>query len=126
MPVHVLVVEDDEGIREAVAYGLHNAGYSVVEAADGDAGLEAARGRRPDLILVDLMVPGPSGAQLCRLLRRAAPKVPIVVMTAHVLDPDERSRLGLDELWLVTKPFSMTELFSAIDAAQGGRNTRTS
>jgi DNA-binding response OmpR family regulator len=56
MPPLVLVVEDDDGIREAVAYGLRSACYSVVEAADGHAALDVARDRRPDLVLLDLMV----------------------------------------------------------------------
>jgi len=78
----VLVVEDDEGIREMLKYNLVTAGFSVHEASDGAAGLRTARTARPDLILLDLMLPGMSGFDFCRALRRSS-RVPIIMINGQ-------------------------------------------
>jgi DNA-binding response OmpR family regulator len=118
---HVLVIEDDEGIKDAVGYGLRVAGYSVAEAADGDAGLRMARSTRPDVILLDLMVPGANGAELIGKLRGMAGGTQIVVMTAHDLDAASLASLGMSESALLRKPFSMKRLLEAVAAqARGG------
>ena len=84
----VLVVEDDEGIREMLKYNLVSAGFSVHEAADGATGLRTARTARPDLILLDLMLPGMSGFDFCRALRKSS-RVPIIMITAKDAEVDK-------------------------------------
>src|SRR5437763_1242899 len=84
----VLVVEDDEGIREMLKYNLVTAGFSVHEASDGATGLRTARTSRPDLILLDLMLPGMSGFDFCRALRRSS-RVPIIMITAKDAEVDK-------------------------------------
>ena len=79
----VLLVEDDEGIREMLRYNLAGAGYGVQEARDGATGLRLAQTRRPDLVLLDLMLPGMSGLEVCRALRRTSAKTPIIMLTAR-------------------------------------------
>ena len=76
MTDRILIVEDDDGIRETLKYNLATAGYVVSEARDGAVGLRLARTSRPDLILLDLMLPGMSGMEFCRALRRSS-RVPI-------------------------------------------------
>ena len=83
----VLVVEDDEGIREMLKYNLVTAGFSVQEASDGASGLRTARTSRPDLILLDLMLPGMSGFDFCRALRKSS-RVPIIMITAKDSEVD--------------------------------------
>jgi len=84
----VLVVEDDEGIREMLKYNLSTAGFSVQEASDGASGLRTARTARPDLILLDLMLPGMSGFDFCRALRKSS-RVPIIMITAKDAEIDK-------------------------------------
>ncbi len=106
----VLVVDDDATVRDVVGRYLGEAGYRVDLAADGPTGLRAARERRPDVVVLDLMLPGMNGLDLCRALRRAGERPPIVMLTA-LGEEDDRVRgleLGADDY--VTKPFSPREL----------------
>jgi len=84
----VLVVEDDEGIREMLKYNLTSAGFSVQEASDGATGLRTARTSKPDLILLDLMLPGMSGLDFCRAVRKTS-QVPIIILTAKDTEVDK-------------------------------------
>src|SRR6266702_5672422 len=102
----VLVVEDDEGIRDMLRYNLVSAGFAVHEAADGASGLRTARTSRPDLILLDLMLPGMSGFDFCRALRRSS-KVPIIMITAKDAEVDKIVGLELGADDYITKPFSV-------------------
>jgi DNA-binding response OmpR family regulator len=111
----VLVVEDDEGIREMLKYNLVTAGFSVHEAADGAAGLRTARTARPDLILLDLMLPGMSGFDFCRALRRSS-KVPIIMLTAKDAEVDKIVGLELGADDYITKPFSVREVLARVNA----------
>ena len=77
----VLVVEDEEALRFTLAHNLKREGYAVITASRGDDGLKAAREHRPDLILLDVMLPGLDGIQVCRMLRRDS-DVPIIMLTA--------------------------------------------
>src|SRR5947207_13020940 len=88
----VLVVEDDEGIREMLKYNLATAGFSVHEARDGASGLRTARTSRPDLILLDLMLPGMSGFDFFLLLRKSS-RVPSIMISAQ--DVHEHKLAGL-------------------------------
>ncbi|MFI5979382.1 response regulator transcription factor [Streptomyces sp. NPDC051555] len=108
-PARILVVDDDPTVAEVVTGYLHRAGYAVEQAADGPAALARAERNRPDLVVLDLMLPGIDGLEVCRRLRAAGP-VPVIMLTARG-DEDERIaglEVGADDY--VTKPFSPREL----------------
>lgn len=105
----VLVVEDDAGIRDAVAYNLGLDGHTVLTASDGASGLELARSHHPDAVVLDVMLPRMSGLDVCRILRAETP-VPILLLTARDAEPDRVQGLELGADDYVTKPFSMREL----------------
>lgn len=111
----VLVVEDDEGIRETLKYNLVAAGFSVHEASDGATGLRTARTARPDLILLDLMLPGMSGLDFCRALRKSS-RVPIIMLTAKDAEVDKIVGLELGADDYITKPFSVREVLARVNA----------
>ncbi|MET9535161.1 response regulator transcription factor [Streptomyces sp. NPDC006649] len=114
-PPCVLVVDDDPTVSEVVAGYLDRAGYSVDRAADGPAALECAARRRPDLVVLDLMLPGMDGLEVCRALRDRGP-VPVIMLTARG-DEDDRIlglEIGADDY--VTKPFSPRELVLRVDS----------
>jgi DNA-binding response OmpR family regulator len=111
----VLIVEDDEGIREMLKYNLVTAGFSVHEASDGAAGLRSARTARPDLILLDLMLPGMSGFDFCRALRKSS-RVPIIMITAKDAEVDKIVGLELGADDYITKPFSIREVLARVNA----------
>lgn len=112
----ILVVEDDPIIRTTVEYALKRAGFEVLAAEDGTSGLEMALARRPDLILLDLMLPGIDGYRFAEQVRQADPDVAIIMVTA--LDQPRDKVRGLDAGAddYVTKPFSMDELLARIRA----------
>ena len=106
----VLVVDDDATVRDVVARYLGDAGYRVDLAADGEGALEAAARDRPDAVVLDLMLPGTSGLDVCRALR-AGQRPPAIVMLTALGEEDDRIRgleLGADDY--VSKPFSPREL----------------
>ena len=111
----VLVVEDDDGIRDMLRYNLASAGYSVQEAADGASGLRAARTSSPDLILLDLMLPGMSGLDFCRAIRKSS-RVPIIMLTARDAEVDKIVGLELGADDYITKPFSVREVIARINS----------
>ncbi len=111
----VLVVEDDEGIREMLKYNLTAAGFSVQEAADGASGLRTARTAKPDLVLLDLMLPGMSGFDFCRALRKSS-RVPIIIITAKDSEVDKIVGLELGADDYITKPFSIREVLARVHA----------
>jgi two-component system response regulator RegX3 len=111
----VLVVEDDEGIRDMLKYNLVAAGFSVVEASDGAAGLRTARTSNPDLILLDLMLPGMGGLDFCRALRKTS-RVPIIMLTAKDAEVDKVVGLELGADDYITKPFSIREVMARINS----------
>ncbi len=112
----VLVVDDDQAILEAVSYNLRRDGLEVLTAADGVAGLQLAREREPDLIVLDLMLPRMSGLDVCRAVR-AERAVPIVMLTARDSEADKVTGLELGADDYLTKPFSMRELRARVQAA---------
>jgi DNA-binding response OmpR family regulator len=111
----VLVVEDDEGIREMLKYNLTAAGFLVHEARDGASGLRTARTAKPDLILLDLMLPGMSGFDFTRALRKTS-RVPIIVITAKDSEVDKIVGLELGADDYITKPFSVREVLARVHA----------
>ena len=115
MPEHILVVEDDPQIADLLRRGLIYEGYSVAVAADGPAGLTAARDRPPDLVLLDLMLPGMDGLTVCARLR-AASSVPILILTARDAVPDRVKGLDAGADDYLVKPFAPSELIARIHA----------
>ncbi|HET7678273.1 MAG TPA: response regulator transcription factor [Candidatus Limnocylindrales bacterium] len=116
MAARILLIEDDPSIREATALGLGAAGYEVEAVADGVAALDAFRARPPDLVVLDVMLPGLDGLTIARTIR-AASAVPIVMLTARTdaLDVVAGLEAGADDY--VRKPFELTELLARLRAA---------
>src|SRR4030088_2183687 len=111
----ILVVEDEENIRETLRYNLVKEGYRVDEARTGPEALTEARRVRPDLILLDLMLPELSGLEVCRILRQEM-TTPILVLTAKGAEVDKVVGLSIGADDYVTKPFSLRELLARITA----------
>ncbi|MGC8833217.1 MAG: response regulator transcription factor [Armatimonadota bacterium] len=115
MPQKVLIVEDEETIADAVAYALSRSGYETDTALDGLEGLRKAKEEHPDLIILDLMLPGMDGLELCRELR-AESSVPIIMLTARHEEADRVIGLEVGADDYVIKPFSMKELIARVKA----------
>jgi two-component system OmpR family response regulator len=111
----VLIVEDDKTLIDALKYNLSKEGYRVVTAIDGLQGLEVARTERPDLIILDIMLPRLDGLEVCRILRKEM-ITPILMLTAKVEEIDKVVGLELGADDYITKPFSLRELLARIRA----------
>ena len=111
----VLVVEDEPGLAESVRYALDIEGFDVLVADSGVDGLESARVNQPDLVLLDLMLPGMSGLDICRQIRLSS-DVPIIMLTAKDAESDKVAGLELGADDYMTKPFSMRELVARVRA----------
>ena len=109
----VLIVEDEMNIVDIVRFNLQRAGYDTLEAYDGEAGLAAARERKPDLILLDVMLPDIDGFTLCRMIRKKD-MVPIVFLTAKGSEEDILWGYGLGCDDYIVKPFSLATLYAKI------------
>lgn len=116
MKRRILVVEDDRTLRQTLAFNLNREGYEALTAPDGETALEAARSQRPDLILLDVMLPGMSGIELLRVLRREGRQVPVIVLSAKGEEIDRVVGLNVGADDYVAKPFSRPELLARIDA----------
>lgn len=112
----ILIIEDEANIRELISYNLTNNNYKVVEAEDGVQGFEMSIKEKPDLILLDLMLPGRNGLDICRDLRERGSKTPIIILTAKNEDIDKVMGLELGADDYITKPFSVHELMARIKA----------
>lgn len=114
-PERVLVVEDEPMVAEVVERYLRRDGYSVTVVHDGQAALEAYEDFQPDLVVLDLMLPGIDGLEVCRRLR-AHSQIPIVMLTARGEEVDKLVGLGIGADDYVTKPFSPRELAARVKA----------
>ncbi len=118
MKPHILVVEDEAALVTLLRYNFERAGFEVSAAADGDEALAALAERPPDLVVLDWMLPGLSGLEVCRRMRQseATRTVPVIMLTARGEEADKISGLegGADDY--VTKPFSPTELVARVRA----------
>ncbi len=114
----ILIVEDERDILELVTHYLQKEGYRVLSATDGPAGLSAAQRERPDLIVLDLMLPGMDGLELCRKLRADTGRslVPVIMLTAKAEETDRVVGLELGADDYLTKPFSPKELVARVKA----------
>ncbi len=115
MAERILVVEDELVLRETLEYNLNKQGYTVLSAGDGDRAVEIAREESPDLILLDIMLPGIDGFEVCRVLRQEM-NVPIVMLTARGDEVDKVVGLEVGADDYLTKPFSMRELLARVKA----------
>ena len=118
---HVLVVDDDPVIADLVAFRLGRLGLEVSVESDGEAGLAAARQLRPDLVVLDWMMPRMNGLEMCAALR-AEPdeqlaRTPVLLLTAKAQEPDLERGFAAGATDFVAKPFSTRELISRVTAA---------
>jgi DNA-binding response OmpR family regulator len=115
-PPTVLIVEDDEAIAESIAYHLAKAGYRTLQAGDGAQGLRLFRRQRPDLVILDLMLPQLDGWRFTEEVRVEDARVPVIVCSARTSEYDRVHGLELGADDYVTKPFSMKELMARVQA----------
>jgi len=113
----VLVIEDDPAIRLGLRKSLGFEGYQILEAADGERGLEMVFQRRPDLVVLDLMLPKVNGYEVCRTIRKHDPTIPILILSAKDQEMDKLMGFDLGADDYVTKPFSTRELTARVKAA---------
>ena len=110
----VLIVEDEQNIVDILAFNLSREGYDTIEAYDGVTGLQLALEHNPDLILLDLMLPGMNGFEVCRRIRETGSTTPILMLTAREEEADKVMGLELGADDYITKPFSMRELLARV------------
>ena len=124
----VLIVEDDDSMAVALKDGFEYEGYEVALARDGAAGLEMAGKEKPDLMILDVMLPKMNGLDVCRQIRKDGSALPIIMLTARGQEIDKvlGLKLGADDY--ITKPFGFLELMARVEAlmrrAQGGKSTQ--
>jgi len=111
----ILVVEDDRNLLDTLRYNLRKEGYEVVTAIDGAEALDVARREKPDLIILDIMLPKLSGFEVCRILRKDM-TVPILILTAKTDETDKIVGLEIGADDYMTKPFSLRELLARVRA----------
>jgi DNA-binding response OmpR family regulator len=115
MAEKILIVEDEQTLQETLAYNLKRQGYEVIRAGDGALALEIAREQRPDLIILDIMLPGIDGFEVCRVLRQEM-NTPVLMLTARDDEIDRVVGLEVGADDYMTKPFSMRELMARVKA----------
>lgn len=135
MSATILIVEDEHAVARGIQYALQQEGYAVTLAKSGEEGLEIAVGQAPDIIVLDVRLPGIDGYEVLRRLRAAGSKMPVLMLTARDDEVDKVIGLELGADDYVTKPFGLRELLSRVKAllrraygdladAQGGRVIR--
>lgn len=114
----VLVVEDEEDIRELIRFNLEQEGFSVATVADGERALQVVQRERPALVILDLMLPGMPGVEVCKRLRsaEATSRIPIVIVTAKSSETDRVVGLEMGADDYIIKPFSLRELVARVRA----------
>lgn len=116
MKKRILVVEDDAAIRRGLVDALDASGYEVIQAADGRAGMHSATRGGYDLLLLDLVLPGPGGLEILAEVRTSRPTVPVIILTARGEEPDRVKGLQLGADDYVVKPFGIRELLARVEA----------
>src|ERR1051325_6168895 len=116
MSAHILVAEDQADIRDLIALNLRHAGYAVTPVADGRAALDRQSEHGSDLLILDLMMPGLDGLEVCKALRAKGGATPILMLTAKSTELDRVLGLELGADDYLTKPFSMAELLARVKA----------
>jgi len=120
----ILVIEDDPSILRGLQLNLGMEGYAVRSAMDGETGLELARSERPDLLVVDVMLPRMDGLAVVREVRRLDPEVPVLILSAKGQETDKVAGLKLGADDYLVKPFGLKELLARIDALLRRRRAR--
>jgi DNA-binding response OmpR family regulator len=115
MTSHILIVDDDPELTEAVSWYLEAEGMRATRVTNGAAALEAFRAERPDAVIIDIMMPGMDGFELCRAIRRQSP-VPVLMLSARDGEVDKVRALNIGADDYVTKPFGAMELVARIRA----------
>ena len=118
----LLIADDEDGIRSLVRMTLESDAYEILEAADGTEALELARAHRPDLLLLDVMMPGVTGLEVCRTLKSdpATAGITIVMLTARAQDSDREAGRAAGAESYFTKPFSPVALLRKVDEIFSG------
>jgi len=123
MPAKVLIVDDETTIVDILAFNLRKEGYETIEANNGETGLRLALSENPDLVLLDIMMPGMDGLEVCKRLRKSS-QVPVIMLTAKAEETDKvlSFELGADDY--ITKPFGVKEMLARVMAnlRRGGAN----
>jgi DNA-binding response OmpR family regulator len=119
----VLIADDDDDIRELVAYRMTRSGYAVLQAANGEEAVELATAERPDLAILDVMMPRLDGFEVVRRLRaqEETARIPIILLTARAQDADVARGFGAGADDYIRKPFSPQELAMRVQAILGRR-----
>ena len=112
----ILIVDDEEPIINLLEYNLEKEGYNIIEARDGETGLKLAFEKKPDLILLDLMLPKIDGLTVCKRIRSSSLNIPIVMISARSEEIDKILGLELGADDYITKPFSLRELIARVKA----------
>ncbi len=120
-PKTILIVEDDEALMLGLEENLTVAGYRVLKATSGPEGLKLALDRKPDLVLLDVMLPGASGYDVCRSLREKKVFIPVIMLTARKDEFDKLVGFDMGADDYVTKPFSIKELLARVKAVLARR-----
>lgn len=115
MPEKLLVVDDEVSLQETLAYSLKKEGYEVIVAGDGTTAIELARSGKPDLVILDVMLPGLDGFEVCRILRQES-NIPVLMLTARDDEIDRVVGLEVGADDYLAKPFSMRELIARVKA----------
>ena len=115
MPEKILVVEDEPSLQETLAYNLKKQGYEVSTSGDGRLAVDQARSFQPDLVILDVMLPGMDGFEVCKILRKES-NIPILMLTARDDEIDRVVGLEIGADDYLTKPFSMRELMARVKA----------
>jgi len=113
-PPHLLIVEDDDGLREGLRVNFEYEGYRVTTADDGRNGLELALSTKPSLLILDVMLPGMDGFDVCRRIRTAGRTFPVLMLTVRRSESDKAKGLSLGADDYVGKPFSLAELSTRV------------
>lgn len=116
MAKKILIVDDEKDLVETVSFRLQSAGYDVIKAYDGQEGLDKARKEKPDIIILDLMLPKMDGYKVCAMLKRDQKykNIPILMFTARAQESDEKLGLEVGADAYVTKPFESQALLAKI------------
>lgn len=112
----VLIVEDEKSIADILRFNLQREGYATLEAYDGESGLQQALDQKPDLMLLDVMLPKLTGFEVCKALRDKGSNVPVIILTAREEEADKILGLEIGADDYMTKPFSMRELLARVKA----------